>query len=172
MSHCVTVQKLVSSYIEQSIDPESEKHIEQHLEACADCAKAVADIKFFTKRFKNIQPIKTSDDFDQKLRSRIIENRPLTTNTSYIKTMSYGLSTAVILVVVYWFINSDPTNSNPNLSTPESSIPAIQSAGVSQENAVLPVSDQEQKMAVTAADSTDSQKLSDEEKRPVNLVDQ
>lgn len=172
MSRCATVQKLFSSYIEQSIDPESKRYIEQHLEVCTECAKAVSDIKFLSARFKKLQPIQTSDTFDQQLRARIIENRPIAANTSFIKTMSYGLSTAVILIVVYFFINSDPTIPSQNRATTAPVAPIIQSAGINQDNALNQVVDQEQKMAVAANDSSDTKRLSDEEKRALNLVDQ
>ncbi|MBN2423801.1 MAG: zf-HC2 domain-containing protein [Calditrichaceae bacterium] len=172
MNPCATVQKYLSSYLDQSLDPQLRQEIDSHIQECPECAKILQDLKFLTSRLKNVQTLQASDSFEKNLRQRIIDNTATKEENNPLKTFSYGLSAAAILVAVYFFINTNPTTPSDNIISPAPSKSSIMDARMSEEITTNPDLDKETNTQMAVDDSIESKRLTDEEQREINLVDQ
>lgn len=172
MNPCATVQKYFSSYLDQSIDPQLRQEIDSHIQGCPECAKILQDLKFLALRFRKVQTLQTTDSFEKNLRQRIIDNTSAKEENNPLKTFSYGLSAAAILVAVYFFINTNPTTPSDTIISPAPSKSAIQNTRMSEELTTNPVIDEEINTQIAVDDSIESKRLTDEEQREINLVDQ
>jgi anti-sigma factor RsiW len=108
MSSCDTVKDFLSAYMEDVLDPEAKSKIQSHLEGCPACRQAYANLQFLTQKLRNVSPVAVSEEFDQKLRSKIINERREQEPVISIRNLSYGLSGAVVLACVYFFFMTDP----------------------------------------------------------------
>jgi hypothetical protein len=172
MKLCATVKNLFSSYLDKTISPESQEILEKHVETCSNCRQILSNMRFLSVRLGNVSKIAASDTFDQKLRARIRENQPISVYTNTMKTFSYGLSAAAILAVVYIFVNSDPMESNPQITAPKSNPPAMQTVDIKKENPEKSIARESDKTVLASEDSVNIKKAREEETRHINLVDQ
>jgi hypothetical protein len=175
MDRCATVKSLFSSYIDKTINPQSRKILEDHLKICKKCDLILTNIRFLAGRLKKLPAIKTPENFEENLRSRIVANqknkRIYSTNT--FKSFSYGFSAAALLLVVYLFINPGSQSDSQQLISSPEIVPVKQSVSEASggKNINEPHTNSgDEALTRTISDST--RKNAEEESRKVNLVDQ
>jgi hypothetical protein len=141
MLHCDTVKEMLSNFLEDTIEPDLKAQIQTHLEACNSCNEVFIQVQTITKRLQTITSIKTSSNFDQRLRAQIINDRIAEKPVINIRNISYGLSGLAVIVGVYiistadilkfdnsmeniqpqqTISNSQPVQSNPGVIQPAS----------------------------------------------------
>jgi len=120
MSRCKRFKKMVSDYIEENLLQKDKKLFEEHLDDCPGCYETVDGVKKLKHSLTKLSTIRTSEDFDTILRTRIkiesgigrrrlheiIWNWPT-------KIPVYGMSIALIIIA---FILVMEQVKNPNYS--------------------------------------------------------
>jgi len=133
MIQCDTVQEMLTNYVDNTIEPSLKSQIQAHLDACPGCKKIVANVQLITSRLQKFSSLKTSSDFDQKLRTKILSENKAEKPVIPMRNLSYGLSGVAIVACVYfvstadffWGSDSDaqPMNSPTMSNTQPSGIP-------------------------------------------------
>jgi len=72
MDNCHQCKKLISKYIENELDNNSQIQIKRHFKECPSCYSIANNIKALRNIFAKLPTISTSNDFDSILRARII----------------------------------------------------------------------------------------------------
>ena len=107
MISCDNAAKLLSDYLDKTLDSEMYNQVREHLKGCKACSKVFANVSYLNSRLKSAQKLKTSADFDQKLRARIqsgqAEKRPVMS----MRGLSAGLSGVAVCAALTFFVVSD-----------------------------------------------------------------
>lgn len=111
MIRCDTVKKLISNYIEESLEPDLEQQIQQHIDSCPECKKLAANVKYLTQRFRQLSSISVSPQFDQVLRSQLMATTKREAPRISVRNLSYGFSGLAIIAGIYFISSSDILNS-------------------------------------------------------------
>jgi len=118
MLHCDTVKQMLSNYLEDSIDPDLKSQIKAHLEACPACKIVAVQVQNITKRLHAITAVKTSPNFDQRLRTQIISDRPTEKPVITVRNLSYGLSGLAVIVGVYFITTTNMMSFDKDQAVP------------------------------------------------------
>jgi len=148
MISCDNAAKLLSDYLDKTLDSEMYTQVKEHLKNCTACSKVFANVSYLNSRLKTAQKLKTSADFDQKLRARIqsghAEKKPLMS----MRGLSAGLSGAAVCAALTFFIVSDFSNTSvePEQLKPvpktASSQPALNPSNIQQASTAPVTQDQ------------------------------
>ena len=68
---CKDAREMIEAYIDNGIDPLSDKMLAQHINACSDCRKEFELFLKYSDSIKAIKPVKAPDDFIINLNRRI-----------------------------------------------------------------------------------------------------
>ena len=68
---CAEVKKYLSDYIDNSLNTDMKKRIEEHLRTCAVCSEALASLKSCLKRVSHLKEVDVPEDFLKKVHERI-----------------------------------------------------------------------------------------------------
>lgn len=124
MKKCKRFKKLISDYIEGALNSTERTSFESHLKDCVNCAETVSDVERVTNRMKHLNKIKTSEDFDTVLHTRIriesgIGRRRLheIVWSWQAKVPVYGMSLAIIVIAVVLVM--EQVNRSNQVPTPE-----------------------------------------------------
>lgn len=172
MTSCDRIKQLLSSFLENTIDPDSRSLVESHLSKCPECKSVLSQVEFLTQRLSSVSNINTSSTFDQKLRAQIVNQPANEKRINSIRTWSYGFSGAVILATVTFFMITDFSGQqSPELDLPTrstiSSTPKIDA--VNKPSEASPVNESNQQAA--AIDSTNANPTDIDQSR-INLIEQ
>lgn len=115
MMTCDRAKLLLSEYLEGTIEPGVKKEIDEFLQSNDECNKVFKEAMAIHAGLKELPAVKTSDDFEAKLRNKIIAfnngniKQPLFTK----KGFSVAFSGTVLIIAMYFYIFTDldvPTN--------------------------------------------------------------
>lgn len=131
MIDCDKVKEYISDYIEKNLSPNLRSELDSHFRVCEKCNVLLQRLPKIQSLMQNLNTIKCSDDFNLRLRNRIInnENDPLISKEIFRKT-SYGLSFAMVVifaVVGFNFFNGTESESgiiSPQVQIQESNNPS------------------------------------------------
>jgi len=68
---CVQIKRLLSEYIDNVLDDQTKKLVDEHLSQCSACSKELATSKSYVKEMSSLKEIKAPDDFLEKVQERI-----------------------------------------------------------------------------------------------------
>jgi len=68
---CAEVKKYLSDYIDNSLNTDMKKRIEEHLRTCAVCSEELASLKSCLKRVSHLKEVDVPEDFLKKVHERI-----------------------------------------------------------------------------------------------------
>ena len=106
MLDCDRVQIQISDYLEKGLEPAAHSVVEKHLKGCPECRAIANRIPMVKTMMGNLQLVSCSDDFSQKLHSRISGELPSTLSFAQVKRYSYAISFAVVIFVLFWGVNT------------------------------------------------------------------
>lgn len=116
MITCERAKELLSDFLENELAPDLKRLMDEHLKTCPNCWELGVQVKFITDKLHVINSIHTSEQFDQQLRNRIIndpkikqKNIPLS-----FQKLSYGFSGIAVLAAIYFFVFADNNPTAPN----------------------------------------------------------
>jgi len=127
MITCDRVKQLLSEFLDNQISPDLRVLMETHFQNCPDCNLLLEDVKFVTHRLNTVQQVKSTEQFDQQLRTRILNEPGADKKKSSIpfQRLSYGLSGIAVLVILYFVVFTNFESS----SNPAPELPVIQRSG-------------------------------------------
>lgn len=171
MMQCDTIKEMLSDYIDNTIEPNLELQIKEHLEDCSNCNRLVQQVKAITRRLNQIPPVKTSADFDKNLRTRIMEPDKSSTSSMPIRGMIYGLSGVTAAVAIYFITTTTIFSSSPDPIKPVNFQPSTgtQQNQITRQQPQVNIQPVDNTQDVLAEDSTKS-KPTPLENRDINLV--
>ena len=120
MSACDNTKTLFSDYLDHLLNPAQRNEVAGHLSKCPDCKRTFAQIKLILRRFQTVDKVTPSENFDKKLRARIMGNHPQAERSGYIKNFGFGFSGVVVLAALTFFVFS--TVNTPNTDLPHNSM--------------------------------------------------
>ncbi|MBD3290463.1 hypothetical protein GF337_16785 [candidate division KSB1 bacterium] len=107
MKKCKRFKRLISDYIEGALNVTDKTSFESHLQDCVNCADTVSRVTKLSTRMKKLKHIKTSEDFNTVLHTRIrIESGIGRRRLHEIvwswpaKVPVYGMALAIIVIAV------------------------------------------------------------------------
>ncbi len=105
MSNCKRIKAIVSEYIEQDLTREQQRMVEAHLSDCKTCDEVIERVKDLRTKLHTLAQLKTSEDFETILRTRIriesgLSRRRLSEIlwTGPAKLPVYGMAVALIVI--------------------------------------------------------------------------
>ncbi len=115
MISCDRAKELLSAFLEGELSPDLKLAMESHLQVCQNCQQLGADVTFISQKMHVIKPINTSEQFDQQLRSRIINDPKLQHKQSQfpVQKLSFAFSGIVVIAALYFFVFNDFNATNP-----------------------------------------------------------
>lgn len=116
MISCDTVKSLLSDYLDLAVNPDLRRQIESHLQECPQCQKVYTDVQVITQRLRNSEVVQVSPEFNHKLRSRIMEGGMDGERTFTMRSLSFGLSGAVVVAAVSFFVMSELSSSSTQVN--------------------------------------------------------
>ncbi len=172
MISCDTAKRMLSEYLEATLENDMKKSISAHLRHCPECKKVFADVHYLMRHFKNISTVQMSANFDQLLRQRI--NNPQNNKMSpAVRNFSYGFSGAVVIAGIAFFVVTNfftqpegALQNNPG--TKMSGMQPVQKQSTRQDNHLAGQSDSERDTQKTDSLRNDPVLL---DKDKIRLVD-
>lgn len=103
MISCDTAKRMLSDYLEETLETDTKNSIREHLNFCPECKKVFADVRYLMMQIKSVSTVHVSANFDQYLRQRI--NNPQENKMSpAVRNLSYGFSGAVVIAGIAFFV--------------------------------------------------------------------
>jgi anti-sigma factor RsiW len=102
MSDCDRIQSLMSDFLENEIEPAAAASVRSHLEHCGNCSSVAARVSRMQTLFSASPVYRTSNHFDQQLRSRISKDGSTVNSRSGYRNYAYALSVVVFAFFLYW----------------------------------------------------------------------
>jgi len=120
MSECDKFKLQFSDYLDGELPLAQRKELDDHLSICWDCAETIRQIKAIQESLRNIPPISTGPDFEQRLHDQL-HSLPGRTNIIPLPMQSWKLpamGSAIVLATVglFYVFNHSVDNSNPSLN--------------------------------------------------------
>jgi len=116
MITCDNVRQLFSAYQEEMLTPVEKNALENHLAVCADCRTALSRMEYVQQRLQQLSSLPASAQFDQRLRARILHDKPIPGFGFSIKSLSLALSGVTALAAITFFTLTNLGNPVPDTS--------------------------------------------------------
>lgn len=106
MINCDKMKELMSDYLDNTLDSETRKSVEAHLQEDAACRKVYEDAKAIKGSMQNLPSISVSEDFHARLRTRIVEENNADANPIRNKrrTLSFAFTGTIASAALLFFI--------------------------------------------------------------------
>jgi hypothetical protein len=109
MMNCDKAKQLLSDYIDNTLEPEVKKEIDDFLESNSECKEIFADVLSLQNQLKSLSRVTPTSEFEINLRNKIIalnsnDVRQVSFNK---KGLSLAFSGAVLITAVYMFVFTD-----------------------------------------------------------------
>ncbi|MFQ5864904.1 MAG: anti-sigma factor family protein [bacterium] len=128
MKDCKRFEEKILEYAEGLLPIAQKKEIERHVENCFSCLNALKDLRSVRSLLRGLKPLKTSDDFETVLRTRISMERSLSRRgiiNRPIRIPLYAAVGALVVIAAFFVLNStnkyfptmgsnEPANSVPS----------------------------------------------------------
>ncbi|MCD6204324.1 MAG: zf-HC2 domain-containing protein [Candidatus Marinimicrobia bacterium] len=117
MISCYQFKNTISRYIDRDVSFRSRKSFEKHMESCPDCKKLYQSILATKQAMNQLPEVTVSDDFLEKLRTKIVADRNARIEASLkkgffpnrIPSFTYGFAAALLAVLVgFYFFELKP----------------------------------------------------------------
>jgi len=118
MISCDTVKTMLSDYLDLAVNPELRQQIDRHLQQCPECQKVYTDVQVITQRLRSSEVVQVSPDFNQKLRSRIMQSDMRGERTFTVRNLSFGVSGAAVVAALSFFVMSELSTPSSNVGSP------------------------------------------------------
>lgn len=129
MKNCKWFEKFFSDYIDGQLDSKMILDLESHLKDCPNCMEIIQRMKKIGKNLQNLPRLKTSNDFETVLRTRIRVEMGLKRNSWFtgvdgfsLKVPAYIVSLAVFAAMVFFISQQTSQNNLKGPVTPMSEI--------------------------------------------------
>lgn len=109
MKDCKRFEEKILDYLEDLLPIGQRKDIEKHIQNCTSCSNTSKDIKKVRALLRDLEPIKTSDDFETVLRTRISMERSLSRRGIInwpIRIPLYAAAGALVVIAAFFILNS------------------------------------------------------------------
>jgi len=124
MTKCESIKPYISDYIENRLNPEHKSQLEQHFKECDSCKSLAKNMNAMRTVMSNLHTHKCSDIFYVNLRRKINkENHQSKFSTLNVRTIAYGFSFALLLMVSIISYNNFMSTDSQNVSD----LPVIES---------------------------------------------
>ncbi|MBF0590780.1 MAG: zf-HC2 domain-containing protein [Nitrospirae bacterium] len=100
MKQCHTVRRLISAYIDGSVDDASRQQVEGHLSQCSDCARQLQQMRDLSHRLSAMPQVKAPADFLDGLRQRMEQPQRHDMPLKMPLKMPLGLAALAMLVLI------------------------------------------------------------------------
>ena len=100
MGNCDRMKPYISDYIENSLDPTTKKEFEQVLKSSPELQKLIRHMQILKSGLNNLQSYHCTEDFQIKLRQRLISEPNSLINRQQFVRYSIAVSFIIILVIV------------------------------------------------------------------------
>ena len=100
MGDCDRMKHYISDYLENRLDPTTQKEFEEALKNSPQLRSMIHNISNITSRLKNLTYYKCSDDFSLKLRERIHTTSEKSPSRKYLVRYSFAASFIVVLIII------------------------------------------------------------------------
>ena len=153
MMNCDKAKQLLSDYLDNTLEPEVKKEIEEFLESNSECKEIFADALSIQSQLKSLSRVTPTTEFEVNLRNKIIalnsnDSKQVSFNK---KGLSLAFSGAVLVTAVYMFVFTDfgiqqnisdeiLPSSTISTSKPSANVPKVQ-VNSEQENEQNPVAE-------------------------------
>jgi hypothetical protein len=127
MKECKRFEEAILDYLEGLVSIGQRKQIEKHFENCLSCSNALKDMKNIRVLLRNLKPIRTSDNFETVLRTRISMERSLSRRGIInvpLRMPVYAAAGALVVLAAFFIFN--PGNKyfpSLNSNEPSSMVP-------------------------------------------------
>lgn len=120
MNVCDKTKSQFSNYMEKQLASDQISSFETHLANCADCRLAFQQVAFLSKRLRKMALVNPSANFDQALRTRIIDPRIPSEKHSLARNLILGTSSVAVFATLTFFAIS--TVNTPELPPSQQAI--------------------------------------------------
>ena len=118
MNVCDRTRSLFSDYLEKQLAPDQKSEFDAHLASCAECRIALQQVTFLNERMQNMAVVHPSADFDQTLRSKLVNPGVKSSRTDFARNLIIGTSSVAVFATLTFFaistVNSPEMNPSPN----------------------------------------------------------
>jgi hypothetical protein len=141
MVKCKDIKELLPSYLDDFLEPEKKKIIEEHLCSCSQCSKELADLKKAMQMLQEIEEVDTPPWFKQQIMARV-RQEAAEKKEGFFKRLFYPLHVkipvqalamvlvAVIALYLYKAAGPEATRMGPvNIPAKISNEPAVPGEG-------------------------------------------
>ena len=125
------LKKHISDYIEQNLDPATKDQLEQQMDRDPDLKRITGNVAKIPSLLKGLSPLKTSEDFNVRLREKIHTEPQRGLWAFDVKRVSYAFSFIVLIAAIIVTVTNLqekselPDNQNLQTVSPVSSTPAV-----------------------------------------------
>lgn len=116
MNSCEFAKAHLSDFLDHNLHPAILQSVELHLEDCPDCRLVFEQVSFLNTRLKEVHRIKTSPDFDRRLRRRILDSGQESKPFISVRGFSFGFSGAAVIAAATFLIFNTFSTQTPATS--------------------------------------------------------
>lgn len=119
MNACDHTRSQFSDYLDKLLAPDQESRFETHLANCSECRLALQQVTFLSRRMQNMASIRSSADFDQTLRAKIMNQNADPQKPGLVRNMIIGTSSVAVIAALTFFAIStvNTPDMNPSQNT-------------------------------------------------------